>query len=74
MGKPTSATVVYDDGRLQPFGDVDAALTRVDRGRVEFQYAYGPDMLPSPPRERVTMWRPEVHADLGEVTRGVRDG
>ena len=49
MGKPTSATVVYNDGRLQPFGDVDAALTQVDRGRVEFQYAYGPDMLPPYP-------------------------
>ncbi len=57
MGKPTSATVVYNDGRLQPFNDVDAALTQVETGRVEFQYAYGPDMLPSPPRERVTMWR-----------------
>ena len=35
MGTPTSATVVYNDGRLQPFHGVDAALTQVETGREE---------------------------------------
>jgi threonine synthase len=57
MGKPTSATVLRDDGITKRFDDVATALEEAGEGRVEFLYAYGPEMLPPPAQDRASMWR-----------------
>jgi threonine synthase len=57
VGRPTGATVVYDDGGSRYFDDVEAAQRQAEVGRVEFHYAYGPGALPATSGERFDMWR-----------------
>lgn len=57
MGRPTGATVVYSDGSQETFDNPTAALERADIGRVEYQYAYAADLLPSTPFDAAGMWR-----------------
>lgn len=69
MGKPASATVMYDDGRTEHFGNVNAALERAGDGRVEFHYDYGTGALPRSTANPFDMWRylsllPLEHEDI----------
>ena len=68
MGTPTSASVVYDDGITERFDTVATALGEAGEGRVELHYDYGPEMLPPPTRDGVTMWRYERLLPFEEST------
>jgi threonine synthase len=57
MGTPISATVVHDDGSMERYERVDAALARAGDGCVELHYAYAADALPEPLLGRFDMWR-----------------
>lgn len=55
MGTPTGATVITEEGS-QPVSDLAAELKR-PHGLLEFQYAYGPNLLPPPIVGPQGMWR-----------------
>lgn len=57
MGTPVAATVMHDDGAIQYFEDVASALAQGDEGRVELQYLYHADALPTPSDGRWDLWR-----------------
>ena len=57
MGKPIAATIVRDDSSEHFFANPDDAVAQGETGRIEFHFAYRPDLLP-PANEAVTsMWR-----------------
>ncbi|MDI3339304.1 MAG: threonine synthase [Sphaerobacter sp.] len=66
MGTPTGATVVYADGTEERFTDLAGALARASDGRVEYHYAYGPDLLPPPAPDAAGMWRYRALLPLDE--------
>ena len=57
MGKPIAATVVRDDSSEQFFANPDDALAQGELGRIEFHFAYGPELLPSANEPVTSMWR-----------------
>lgn len=57
MGIPVSAILVRDDSTEELIDEPAAALGRVDEGRVELRYEYGPNLLPEDDRRITSMWR-----------------
>ncbi|HEX3722278.1 MAG TPA: threonine synthase [Nitrolancea sp.] len=57
MGTPISATLVRDDSSEQFFDDPDEALAHGELGRIEYYFAYGPELLPSDGEPVTSMWR-----------------
>jgi threonine synthase len=65
MGQPTGANIVYPDGREEHIGDPDEALRRKDDGRVEYEYAWSPDLIPDDGKA-LSLWRYRNLLPLGD--------
>lgn len=57
MGRVTAATVLRENGTVERYDDVDQALSTGAEGRVELQYAFGPQLIPSTHLSEDGMWR-----------------
>jgi threonine synthase len=57
MGKPIAATIVRDDSSEEFFANPDDALAQGETGRIEYHFAYGPDLLPPADEPVTSMWR-----------------
>ncbi len=57
MATPIGAVLVRDDQSEQFFDDPSAALAHGESGRISFQFAYGPDLLPPAGEPVTSMWR-----------------
>jgi threonine synthase len=57
MGQPISTVLVHDDASEEFIDDPNVALQRIDEGRVEYRYAYGPDLIPLAGEPVTSMWR-----------------
>ncbi len=57
MGKPVGAVLVRDDQSEQFFVDLDAAMEHGESGRISYQFAYGPGLLPPAGEPVTSMWR-----------------
>lgn len=56
MGQPIGATIVYGDGRQEHVDSAEEALRRADDGRVEYEYAWSPDLIPAD-GGHLSLWR-----------------
>ncbi len=57
MGSPVSAIVVHGDTTEDFCNDPVDALDQVETGRVEYRYAYGPELIPPAGGAITSMWR-----------------
>ena len=57
MGKITYASVLREDFTQERYGDPDQALATGAVGRIEYCYAYGPELLPAGSSTADGMWR-----------------
>ncbi len=57
MGTPVGAVLVRDDQTEQYFTDAASALEHGESGRVSYQFAYGPELIPPRGEPVTSMWR-----------------
>jgi threonine synthase len=69
VGKVTSAVVLQEDGTVRHYDDPGQAFSTGAEGRIEFCYAYGPDLIPSgaPTDDGIWRYRDLLPIEEGEI-------
>ncbi len=57
MGTPVGAVLVRDDQTEKYFADTESALEHGESGRISYQFAYGPQLIPPAGEPATSMWR-----------------
>ena len=61
MGRPIGAVLVRDDQSEETFDDPNSALEQGESGRISYEFAYAPSLVPPEGAPVTSMWR---YADL----------
>lgn len=69
MGEVISATVLYDNGEMQPLQQFSQIDMVSEQGRIEFEYLYGPQLIPPAIASDDGMWRYKALLPLLDVER-----
>lgn len=69
MGKVVSATVLREDGTEERYEEIEEAMSTGAEGRIELEYEYTPELVPSDTLAESGMWRYRnlLPIDEGEI-------